>query len=271
MERRHVACLAAAALLLLCWIVQTVLFFGSDPDMLALARTRSVDTIAIPEPSPALRIAVFAPAGEDSGELEKAIRAKLGEQPGWKVLDLELQAEALGYAGAAVSPRPRTKEEALTAARRLGVEAAFWADCAAHRRQDEGVTVAFTWGAVRSPAGDTLADGRAETSLDTGFLSIDRFRARIDGTSALFRIFLAIVTILVLPVALLPLNELLLGRRNNAVAGGVLAGYTTLGLVSVLLLNGLRLVSVFWGIAALLTLALSALYTLAVLNATDES
>ncbi|NUN50743.1 MAG: hypothetical protein HUU15_18205, partial [Candidatus Brocadiae bacterium] len=82
MERRHVACLAAAALLLLCWIVQTVLFFGSDPDMLALARTRSVDTIAIPEPSPALRIAVFAPAGEDSGELEKAIRAKLGEQPG---------------------------------------------------------------------------------------------------------------------------------------------------------------------------------------------
>jgi hypothetical protein len=270
MERRHAACLSAAALLLLCWIVHAVLFLGADPDMLALARTRAVDTLVLPEPSPSLRVAVFAPAGEDSGALEAAVRARVEGTTGWTVLDRELQAEALGDAGAAIVSRPRTKDEAVAAARKLGVEAAVWVEGRTHRKTEDAAQVALTWGAVRVPAGDTIAEGRADVALRTSFFAVDRYRARVDATPAIFRVFLALVTILVLPVALMPLNELLLGRRSNAIAGAVLAGYTTLGIASALLLNGLRLVSIFWGLTALLLLALTALYTLAVLNASHE-
>jgi len=269
MERRHAACLGAALLLLICWIVQAVLFFGSDPDLLALSLSEAAATIDPPDPSPTLRLAVFAPSGDESGAVEKELRKRFDGRAGWKLLDRELQEEALrDYAQ--INPHPRTAAEAVAAGKKLGVEAAFFADVSAFKQDADRAQVALKWGLVRVPMGDNLGEGAPAREMAKGFFSLDRYRARVDGTSSLFRTFLWVVTLLVLPVALLPVNELALGLRTNAASAALLAGYAVINFVLLLLLNGFRLISVFWGIAALAALAVSALYTLAVLNAAVE-
>jgi hypothetical protein len=270
MERRHLACLGAAALLLVCWIVQAVLFAGSDPDMLALALEEAAASVEPEEPAPPLRLAVFATAGEESGNVERALRARFENRPGWKLLDRDFMEEAIGDYGAEASRRPRDAKEAAVSGRKLGVEAAFWADVKAYRRTEADARVEFAWGLVRVPSGDAVVSGIASVSKTRGFFTADRYRARVDGTSPLFRVFLWLLTVLVLPAALLPVNELLLGLRNNAASAGLLAGYAATDFVAMLLLNGFRLVSVFWGISALVALAAAALYSLAVLNAMAE-
>lgn len=270
MERHHLASLGAAALLLLCGIVQVVLFATADPDLLALSLSQSAAAVEPPDQSPPLRIAVFAPAGEETGAVENALRARFGDRADWKVLDRELQEEALNEYGD-VPRRPKTEAEALAAGKRLGVEAAFWADVRQYRKAEEKVEVDFSWGIVKVPGGDKVASGSAARAMDTGFFAVDRYRAKVDHTSALFRIFFWVVSLLVLPAALAPLNELVLGMRTNAAAAALLSGYAALDFVLMLLLNGFRLFSVFWGIAALVALAAGALYTLAVLNAMNES
>lgn len=270
MERHHLASLGAAALVLLCGIVQAVLFATSDPDLLALSLDQSAATIELPDSSPPLRIAVFSPAGEESGAVDRALRARFDGRADWKVLDREIQEEALNEYGD-VPRRPKTEAEALAAGKRLGVEAAFWADVRQFRQSDEKVEVDFAWGIVKVPGGEKVATGSAARAMDKGFFALDRYRAKVDHTSALFRIFFWVVSLLVLPAALAPVNELVLGLRSNAAAAGLLAGYAALDFVLMLLLNGFRLMSVFWGIGALVALAAGALYTLAVLNAMHES
>ncbi|MBI2923571.1 MAG: hypothetical protein HYY18_21155 [Planctomycetes bacterium] len=270
MERRHLACLAAAGLLLVCWIVQLVLFVGSDPDLLALSLREAAEAVEAAEPSPPLRVAVFLPSGEESGAMDREFRKRFEGKSGWKLLDRELQEEALGDYGAKINRRPRVAAEAAEAGRKLGVEAAFYAEAAAYRQNEEKAEVAFRWGLVKVPSGELVAEGSAAAAKTKGFFSLDRYRARVDGTSALFRVFLWIVMLLVLPVALVPLNELALGFRNNAASAALLSGYSVIDFVAMLLLNGFRLFTVFWGIAGILVLAGAALYTLAVLNALAE-
>lgn len=270
MERQHLACLGAAALLLLCGIVQIILFAGSDPDLLALSLEEAAATVEPNEPAPPFHIAVFPPAGEDSGAVEAAMRKRFEGKAGWKVLDRDLMDEAVRDHGAAVNPRPRSAQEAKVAGRKLGVEAAFWADVSVFRQTDELAEVSLKWGLVRIPAGEAVAEGSASVAKRKGFFSLDRYRARIDGVLALYRIFFWFVTLLVLPVALTPLNEKLLEFRNNAASAALLAFYTVALFVLMLLLNGFRIFTVFWGIAGVIVLAGTALYTLAVLNALTE-
>jgi hypothetical protein len=268
-ERRHLASLGAAALLLLCGIVQLVLFFTSDPDLLELSLEETAATVEVKEPEIPLRIALFSPAGEESGAVDKALRARFQDQPGWKVLDRETQEEALNDF-ADISRRPKNEAEAIAAGKKLGVEAAFYAEVRTFRQTGEKAEVAFTWGVVKVLKGDKVAGGTAARTMNKGFFALDRYRARMDHTSALFRIFLWIVALLVLPAALAPVNELVLRWNTNAAAAGLLTAYAVLDFVLMLLLNGFRLITPFWGIAALVALAAGALYTMAVLNALSE-
>ena len=245
------------------------MFATSDPDLLALCLQETAATVEIPDQPAVLRIAIFAPAGEESGAVEKALRARFDERADWKVLDREHQEEALNeYAD--VPRRPRSDAEALAAAKKLGVEAAFWANASAYRQNEEKVEVDFTWGVVKTPGGDKVAGGSASRAMTKGFFALDRYRAKVDHTSALFRIFFWIVGLLVLPAALAPVNELVLGKRTNAAAAALISGYSALAFILMLLLNGFRLFTVFWAIGALVALAAGALYTLAVLNAMSE-
>jgi hypothetical protein len=270
-ERRHLACVASAALLLVCWITQSILFAAAEPDMLSLALGEAAASIDVENPSPALRLAVFAPAGEESGEVEKALRKRFEGNDAWKLLDRDQMDETVREFGAAVNPRPAGRDEALVSGRKLGVEAALWTNVAAFRRSEERMEAAFEWGVVRIPNGDAMGGGKASVAKSTGFFTLDRYRARVDQTSALFRAFLWIVTLLLAPVALLPLNELLLGMRQNAAAGALLGFYALLQFALMLCLNGFRLLSVFWGIAGVVALAVAAGYTLAALNASVEN
>lgn len=275
MERRYLASLGAAALLVICGIVQLALFFTSDPDMLALCLEETTATVEPPEiPSP-LRVAIFAPAGDESGRLEKGLRARFDDHAEWKVLDRELQEDALNES-ADVARRPKNDAEAVAAGRKLGVEAVLWAEAKAIRQDESKAEADFSWGLWKLSGGDKgqgerLAGGSAAKSMSKGFFALDRFRARIDHTSALFRIFFWIVGVLVLPAALAPVNELALGRRDNSAAAVLLTGYAVIDFVLMLLLNGFRLFTVFWVIAALVALVVGALYSLAVLNALSEN
>ncbi len=270
MERHHLASLGAAALVLVCGIVQAVLFATSDPALLALSLQQSAATIELPDSSPPLRIAIFSPAGEESGAVDNAVRARFTDRADWKVLDREIQEDALNEYGD-VPRRPKTEAEALAAGKRLGVEAAFWADVRQYKESAEKVEVDFTWGIVKVPGGEKVASDSASRAMDKGFFALDRYRAKIDHTSALFRVFFWILALLALPAALAPLNEIVLGLRSNAAAAVLLSGYAALDFTLMLLLNGFRLMSVFWGIGALVALAAGALYTLAVLNAMHEN
>lgn len=274
MERQHLASLGAAALLLLCGIVQIVLFFTSDPDLLALCLEETAATVEAPQTPVNLRLAILPPAGEESGAVEKALRARFENNSRYVVLDRELQEDTLNE-HADVARRPKSDAEAVAAGKKLGVEAVLWCDVKAYRQVEEKAEVDFAWGLAKVWTGDKvngerLGGGSAARSMDKGFFALDRYRAKIDSTSALFRVFLWIVSLLVLPAALAPVNELVLGLRTNAAAAALLSGYAALNFVLMLLLNGFRLFSVFWIIAALVALAAGALYTLAVLNALSE-
>lgn len=270
MERRHLASIGAAALLVLCGIVQLVLFFTSDPDLLALSLEESAASVEVKDPESPLRLALFSPAGEESGAVDKALRARFQDQAGWRVLDRELTEEALNDS-ADIARRPKNDAEAIAAGKRIGVEAVFYADVHAYRQNEEKAEVSLTWGLVKVVNGERLAGGTAARTMNKGFFSLDRYRARIDHTSALFRIFMWVVSLLVLPAALSPVNELVLRLNTNAAAAGLLTAYAVLDFVLMLLLNGFRLITPFWGIAALVALAAGALYTMAVLNALSES
>ena len=182
MERRHLACLAAAGLLV-CWIVQLVLR-RKRPDLLALSLSDAAETIE--PPSLALRRGLPPLARSARRTVRKRFEAGR-----LKLLDRELQEEA-GRHGAKINRR-RGRGGSGEARR-------SWASGGVLRRGDGFGSEERGGSRGQVGRGEASGDVMAEHGhvANEGFFSLDRYRAHRRNVVAL-RVFLWIVMLLVLP------------------------------------------------------------------------
>ncbi len=245
---------------------------GTDLGFLrrVLAERLSTDAASdLPVRENVATVGVLDLEGDPDGFVTQLLRETVSDSGTYEVLEEPFFRQLVSEFRNDEAPVTRL-DDAVSAARRLGVDAVIFGAVQEFSSSEDGAAVRLELRMADRESGQAVFARSYADTLGGSTVGTAYWRARLADSSKGFRMLVWVLFVLFLPLATVTLIRQLTAEESNAVNLGMLAAYTLADLLVAMALTGFWFPSLWTGLTLLLGFAGSGYYNFRIATAIDD-